>query len=414
MSDVRVVRHVAIALARPLAPASGLDRREPPFPPRPSRSIRDRRPGLGRTCGARAGFPTGCQRSQPPLPGPSSGGARTLTPGSRLAGPRRRSHRARCQRCPATFPTARGQAPAPAADGPTVTRIDLRKERRSGDTANATGGDVGSVGSNDGNPARDAEEAVTLAEAARLVGKSVQALRARVKRGTLPTIEVERDGRKVTAIPRDALLQEYPEAVNRPATDDRESDVASQRSQPEVDDTAGVGEGKTSTAIVSVVEVPVEELTDLRSRASRTDIAESALHEERQERRATLMALARSQERIQLMLEEWSAEVPTAKADRKVVYSVVAIAVVGICAMGWRLHAVDAVAAVTAQQRDALAVEHNSTLERAAKAEGSVESLRETLRDEQDRTLRLERELESGERAARAMGETVVRIFGGE
>jgi len=59
-------------------------------------------------------------------------------------------------------------------------------------------------------------QAVTLAEAARLAGVSERAIRARVKRGTLPTSRAVRGGRVVALVELHALAVAYPQLQAAP------------------------------------------------------------------------------------------------------------------------------------------------------------------------------------------------------
>jgi len=71
---------------------------------------------------------------------------------------------------------------------------------------------------------RAAVEALTVTEAARMAEVSVQALRQRIQRGTLETVQVTRNGREVAGVSLETLERLYPGVSKKAAARDAGSD----------------------------------------------------------------------------------------------------------------------------------------------------------------------------------------------
>ena len=254
------------------------------------------------------------------------------------------------------------------------------------------------------------KDLLTAQEAADLAGVARKTVDRRVRSGDMESWEGRRNGKKVRLVsqadvleawPREGDDQPRPEGTDTsghgPAAASEATSEPRRGPEPEPAASAADGVGEKTTALVSSVQVPVEVLSELRSRADRTELAERALEEERLERRATLAALVQSQDKIRALLE--GPDAPPVKADRKVVYSVASIALLGICALGWRLHAVDSTATIYAAERDAAMGEVVEVKSEAARLKGETDALRETLRDERSKSDELASALKDAEHA---------------
>lgn len=256
------------------------------------------------------------------------------------------------------------------------------------------------------------KDLITAQEAADLAGVARKTVDRRVRSGGLESWDGRRNGKKVRLVSRTEVLEAWPREGDAegdsggPDTSGQgrapaPESVSSSRTDPAPEPARDAEErGGESTALVASVPVPVDVLSELRSRADRTELAETALADERAERRATLMALSQSQEKIRALLE--GPDAAPVKADRRAIYAVAGVALVGFAVLGFTLRAVNSTAATYAAERDSAMGEAATVKNEAARLEGETDALRESLRDERQRSEVLADEVRVAEQRAEA------------
>lgn len=298
---------------------------------------------------------------------------------------------------------------------------------------------------------------LTITESARAAGISAQVLRKRVRRGTVDADQVIRDGRSVAGIRADELLRHYPKAdvpgfgpvATRGASDPAMGDAEEPRTNPmnpadgnrvapgwqpgsenlptpksvHEHPQASAGDGERPGDLAQI-RAAAARVPDLERRAETAEAREAEARaqvvEERRERRvATAAVLRQLQAATDPALGGGAGPVmiagPAPKevaSSRRFAYAMAAASVLAVGVLGWRLVAADAQLTQASERITKVVGEKLETAQQAAQLAGELDSTRETLRDEQDRTASLEKLSAEAQLEARQAREIAAHALG--